>query len=132
MSSIQGKVVVITGASSGIGEAAAELLAARGAKVVVGARRKDRLDRLVASIAAKGGEARARTVNVADRADVKAFVDFAKAEFGRVDVIVNNAGVMPLAPLSDLKVDEWDRMVGRPPFMPIFQVGRCPITASFW
>jgi NADP-dependent 3-hydroxy acid dehydrogenase YdfG len=111
MSSIKGKVIVITGASSGIGEAAASLLAERGAKVVVGARRTDRLDKLVAGIAAKRGEARAKTVDVSSRADVKAFVDYAKAEFGRVDVIVNNAGVMPLSLMSDLKVDEWDRMI---------------------
>jgi NADP-dependent 3-hydroxy acid dehydrogenase YdfG len=111
MSGIQGKVIAITGASSGIGEAAALLLAGRGAKVVVGARRTDRLETLVAAIAAKGGEARARAVDVARRADVQAFVDFAKAEFGGVDVIINNAGVMPLAPMVALKVDEWDRMI---------------------
>ena len=111
MSGIQGKVIAITGASSGIGEAAALLLAGRGAKVVVGARRTDRLETLVAAIAAKGGEARARAVDVTRRADVQAFVDFAKAEFGGVDVIINNAGVMPLAPMVALKVDEWDRMI---------------------
>lgn len=111
MSGIQGKVIAITGASSGIGEAAALLLAGRGAKVVVGARRTDRLETLVAAIAAKGGEARARAVDVARRADVQAFVDFAEAEFGGVDVIINNAGVMPLAPMVALKVDEWDRMI---------------------
>lgn len=111
MSSIQGKVIAITGASSGIGEAAAELLADHGAKVVVGARRKDRLEKLVAGIEAKGGVARARAVDVSSRSDVQAFIDFAKAEFGPVDVIVNNAGVMPLSPMSALQVDEWDRMI---------------------
>lgn len=111
MSSIQGKVIAITGASSGIGEAAAELLADHGAKVVVGARRKDRLEMLVAGIEAKGGVARARAVDVSSRSDVQAFIDFAKAEFGPVDVIVNNAGVMPLSPMSALQVDEWDRMI---------------------
>lgn len=111
MSNIQGKVIVITGASSGIGEATAKLLAERGSKVVVGARRTERLEKLVAEIKAKGGEASFKAVDVAKRADVQAFVDYAKAEFGRVDVIVNNAGVMPLSLMSDLKVDEWDRMI---------------------
>lgn len=111
MSEIKGKVVLVTGASSGIGEAIARLLAGRGARVVVGARRTDRLETLVAEIAAAGGEARFRALDVTDRGDVKAFVDFAKAEFGQVDVLVNNAGVMPLSPLSALKFDEWDRMI---------------------
>jgi NADP-dependent 3-hydroxy acid dehydrogenase YdfG len=111
MSNIQGKVIVITGASSGIGEATAKLLAERGAKVVVGARRLDRLTNLVDEINAKGGEARAHAVDVASRASVQEFVSFAKWEFGRVDVIVNNAGVMPLSPMEALKVDEWDRMI---------------------
>jgi NADP-dependent 3-hydroxy acid dehydrogenase YdfG len=111
MSNIEGKVVAITGASSGIGEAAARLLAARGAKVVVGARRTDRLEKLVSDIAAKRGFARARAVDVTSRADVRGFVDFAKAEFGRVDVIVNNAGIMPLSPMAALQVDEWDYMI---------------------
>jgi NADP-dependent 3-hydroxy acid dehydrogenase YdfG len=111
MSNIKGKVVVITGASSGIGEAAAKLLAARGAKVVVGARRADRLEKLVAEVKAKGGDARAHAVDVTSRADVQEFVNFAKWELGKVDVLVNNAGVMPLSRLDALKVDEWDRMI---------------------
>jgi NADP-dependent 3-hydroxy acid dehydrogenase YdfG len=111
MSSIQGKVIIITGASSGIGEATARLLAERGAHVVVGARRTERLEQLVAEITAKGGSARFRAVDVASRKDTQALVDFAKSEFGRVDVLVNNAGVMPLSPLSALKVDEWDQMI---------------------
>jgi NADP-dependent 3-hydroxy acid dehydrogenase YdfG len=111
MSTIKDKVIVITGASSGIGEATAMLLAARGAKVVVGARRTDRLDKLKAAITAKGGDVRARAVDVSKRSDVQSFIDFAKAEFGRVDVLVNNAGIMPLSPLAELKVDEWDRMI---------------------
>ena len=111
MSSIQGKVIVITGASSGIGEATARLLAERGAHVVVGARRTERLEKLVAEITAKGGSARFRAVDVTSRKDTQALVDFAKAEFGRVDVLVNNAGVMPLSPLSALKVEEWDQMI---------------------
>ncbi len=111
MSNIKGKVIVITGASSGIGEAAASLLAERGAKVVVGARRTERLEKLVAGIKAKGGEAAFRAVDVTKREDVQAFVDFAKAKFGQVDVLINNAGVMPLSLMTDLKVDEWDRMI---------------------
>ena len=111
MSAIEGKVVVVTGASSGIGEATAKLLAAKGAHVVLGARRTDRLEALAEAISAKGGSVRIRTLDVVDRADMQAFVDFARAEFGRVDVIVNNAGVMPLSPLASLKLDEWDRMI---------------------
>ncbi len=111
MSTIQGKVVAITGASSGIGEATAKELARRGAKVVVGARRTDRLEKLVADITAKGGEARLRAVDVTKRGDVEAFIRFAKTELGRVDVLVNNAGIMPLSPMSALKVEEWDRMI---------------------
>jgi NADP-dependent 3-hydroxy acid dehydrogenase YdfG len=111
MSTIKGKVIAITGASSGIGEATAMLLAERGAKVVVGARRTERLEKLAAAVTAKGGDIRARAVDVAKRADVRSFIDFAKAEFGRVDAIVNNAGVMPLSRMAELKVDDWDRMI---------------------
>ena len=111
MSTIQGKVVLITGASSGIGEGTARLLAARGAHVVLGARRVDRLEALAAELTAAGGSVRVRALDVTDRADVQDFADFATAEFGRVDVIVNNAGVMPLSAIEALKVDEWDRMI---------------------
>ena len=111
MSTVEGKVVAITGASSGIGEAAARLLAERGAKVVVGARRSERLEKLVAAIQAKKGESRFRSLDVTSREDMKAFMDFSKAEFGRVDVLVNNAGIMPLSPMTALKIDEWDRMI---------------------
>ena len=105
------KVVLITGASSGIGEATARMLAERGATVVLGARRRDRLQALATDIAARGGTALARTLDVTSRSDMQAFVDEARARFGRVDVLVNNAGVMPLAPLSALKLDEWDTMI---------------------
>jgi NADP-dependent 3-hydroxy acid dehydrogenase YdfG len=111
MSNIKGKVVVITGASSGIGEAAARLLADKGAHVVLGARRTDRLDRLAEAITAADGSVRVRALDVVNRTDMQAFVDFAKEQFGRIDVMVNNAGVMPLSPLASLKVDEWDRMI---------------------
>lgn len=111
MSNIQDKVVLITGASSGIGEAVAKVLAARGARVVLGARRGERLQRLADAIAAAGGTAVACTLDVTDRADVQAFAGHALERFGRIDAIVNNAGVMPLSPLAALKVDEWDRMI---------------------
>jgi NADP-dependent 3-hydroxy acid dehydrogenase YdfG len=105
------KVVLVTGASSGIGEATARHLAAQGHRVVLGARREDRLHALVADIRAGGGQAAARALDVTDLADVQAFVDFAAQQFGDVDVIVNNAGVMPLSRLNALKIDEWNRMI---------------------
>lgn len=111
MSGIKEKVVIITGASSGIGEATARLLAQRGAHVVLGARRTERLEAIAAEIAAEGGSVRIRRLDVTRREDVQAFVDFAQSSFGRVDVIVNNAGVMPLSRLDVLKVEEWDRMI---------------------
>jgi NADP-dependent 3-hydroxy acid dehydrogenase YdfG len=111
MSGIQGKVIAITGASSGIGEAAARELARRGAHVVLGARRTARLERLVADIGAAGGSARYQALDVTRLDDVQAFVGFAREQFGRLDVIVNNAGVMPLSPLAALKIDEWNQMV---------------------
>ncbi|VXC80128.1 SDR family oxidoreductase [Pseudomonas sp. 9Ag] len=111
MSNINGKVVLITGASSGIGQATARLLAARGATVVLGARRVERLEQLAASITRAGGSAAFRALDVTSREDTQAFVDFAEQRFGRVDVIINNAGVMPLSRLDAMKVDEWDRMI---------------------
>ncbi len=111
MSNIQGKVVLITGASSGIGEAAARLIAAKGAQVVLGARRIERLQALAADIEAQGGSARFRALDVTDALDMQAFADFAKHEFGKIDVIINNAGVMPLSPLAALKIAEWDQML---------------------
>jgi len=105
------KVVLITGASSGIGVGIAHELAKAGATVVLGARRADRLEIVAAEIRAAGGTAMTCKVDVTDRADVAAFAEAARREFGRIDVIVNNAGVMPLSPMASLKVDEWDRMV---------------------
>ncbi|MBW8807311.1 MAG: SDR family oxidoreductase, partial [Lysobacter sp.] len=109
--SLHGKTVLITGASSGIGEATATLLAQRGANVVIGARRGERLQALEQAITASGGSVRHRLLDVTDAADVAAFVAYAQQQFGRVDVLVNNAGVMPLSPLSALKLDEWNRMI---------------------
>lgn len=108
---IDGKVVAITGASSGIGERTAKLLAQGGAKVVLGARRRDRIDALAKEISASGGKAVGFTVDVAKRAEVEAFVKGAVETFGRIDVIVNNAGIMPIAPIEALKVEEWDRQI---------------------
>jgi NADP-dependent 3-hydroxy acid dehydrogenase YdfG len=105
------KVVLITGASSGIGEATARVLAANGAKVVLGARRTERLEKIVAEIRAKGGVAEFRALDVAERGNVQECVDFAHDRLGRVDVIFNNAGVMPVSPMNALKVDEWDRII---------------------
>ncbi|OLU14764.1 oxidoreductase [Pseudomonas sp. PA1(2017)] len=111
MNDIQEKVVLITGASSGIGEGCARLLAEKGARVVLGARRVERLEQLVEEIRASGGQAIARRLDVTDAADVQAFVDAAMAEYGRVDVLLNNAGVMPLSMIEALKLDEWNRMI---------------------
>ncbi|WP_329473720.1 SDR family oxidoreductase [Streptomyces sp. NBC_01723] len=105
------KVVLVTGASSGIGEATAHRLAADGHRVFLGARRTDRLEKLAGRITAEGGTAAFRRLDVTDAADVRAFVSAAAERWGRVDVLVNNAGVMPLSPLAALKVDEWDRMI---------------------
>ncbi len=108
---IEGKIVVITGASSGIGESAARHLAKLGATVVLGARRTDRLEAIVQDIKAGNGKALAVKVDVTRRADVEALVHKAIETHGRIDVLVNNAGIMPIAPLALLKVDEWERMI---------------------
>ncbi|PRX96697.1 SDR family oxidoreductase [Allonocardiopsis opalescens] len=105
------KVVLVTGASSGIGAAAARRLAAAGHRLMLGARRTDRLEELAGRIAAEGGEAACRRLDVTDAADVHAFVAAARERWGRVDVMVNNAGVMPLSPLAALRTEEWDRMI---------------------
>ncbi|NOV24490.1 SDR family oxidoreductase [Cupriavidus necator] len=107
----QSKVILITGASSGIGEGAARLLAAQGHRLVIGARRTDRLAELTQSIEAYGGIVRYRELDVTSADDVTAFARFALDAFGRIDVLINNAGVMPLSPLNALKVGEWNRMI---------------------
>lgn len=108
---IAGKIVLITGSSSGVGESTAELLAARGAKVALAARRKDRLDDIVGRITKAGGTARACQMDVKSRSQVQACVDAVVADFGRLDVIVNNAGIMPIRPMAEVNVDEWDDMI---------------------
>ncbi|MAL98073.1 MAG: oxidoreductase [Alteromonadaceae bacterium] len=109
--SIANKVVIITGASSGLGEATARRLAGRGAKLVLAARREDRLKKLADDLQSGGAEVLVKSTDVTDRKQVEALVQAAKDKFGRVDVLINNAGLMPLAPLDALKVDEWDKMV---------------------
>lgn len=108
---IKDKVVVITGASSGMGEVAAKHLAKLGATVVLGARRIDRIERLSEEIWESGGKALAIATDVTKRDQVKKLVDTAVETFGRVDVLLNNAGIMPLSPMDRLNVDEWDTMV---------------------
>lgn len=111
MSDLNGKVIVITGASSGIGEAAARLLAESGAKVVMAARRTEKLKQIAEDIRKNGGQAEYKIVDVSKAEDVNHLIAFTQEKHGRVDVIVNNAGVMPLSPISALKVDEWNRMI---------------------
>ncbi|GAB7548006.1 SDR family oxidoreductase [Cupriavidus sp. CuC1] len=108
---IAGKVVVITGASSGLGEATARHLGAAGASLVLAARRGDRLETLAAEIRAKGGKVEVVVADVSRRADVEALVQKAIASFGRIDVMINNAGLMAIAPMSEAKVEEWERMI---------------------
>lgn len=111
MSTIEGKVILVSGASSGIGEGTARELAKRGAKVVLGARRTDRLERLAKEINDAGGTARFRALDVTSQEDFAAFVEFARKEFGKIDVLVNNAGIMPLSPMEALKIGEWNQMI---------------------
>ena len=102
------KTILITGASSGIGEATVRELAATGARLFIGARRGERLEAFAAEL---GGTVAWRTLDVTDAADFAAFADAAEQKFGRIDVLINNAGVMPLSPLAALKTDEWNRMI---------------------
>ncbi len=108
---IAGKVVVITGASSGLGEAAARLLASQGAAVVLGARRAERLGELVQEITASGGRAIAAPTDVTDPEQVENLVNTAVREYGRIDVMLNNAGVMPHSPLDRRRIDDWNRTI---------------------
>jgi NADP-dependent 3-hydroxy acid dehydrogenase YdfG len=108
---IKGKVVLITGASSGLGEATARRLSSEGATVVLGARRKDRIEALARELSARGGTAMALVTDVTERGQVKRLVDAAVENHGRIDVMINNAGIMPQAPLEKLQVAEWDQMI---------------------
>ena len=111
MSVIEGRVAIITGASSGIGEEAVKKLAAKGAKLVIGARRVDRLEKLAADLNQQGAEVLVQRTDVTQRADVQSLADLALSKFGRIDTMINNAGLMPLSYLSQTKVDEWDQMI---------------------
>jgi NADP-dependent 3-hydroxy acid dehydrogenase YdfG len=108
---LAGKVVVITGASSGLGAATARMLAARGASVVLGARRVEMMNALADEIRAAGGKVEVVATDVTHAAQVKNLIDIAVKTFGRLDVLVNNAGLMAIAPMSEVKVEEWDRMI---------------------
>ncbi|MNV24900.1 putative oxidoreductase [compost metagenome] len=108
---IKDKVVLITGASTGIGAEVARTLAARGAKVAIAARRQDKLDAVRAEIAAQGGDIRVYVMDVTDKHQVKAVVETVVQDFGRLDVIINNAGIMPIRPMSEVNTDEWDAMI---------------------
>jgi len=108
---IEGKVVVITGASSGLGEATARRLSDEGATIVLGARRSDRLKTLVSEITGKGGKALAKATDVTLVDEVRALVDAAVQAYGRIDVMINNAGLMPQSPLERLKIEDWNRMI---------------------
>lgn len=108
---VPSKVVLLTGASSGIGEATAQWLAGQGHRLVIGARRVDRLEALTETIRAEGGIVDYRALDVTSMEDMQAFADYALTLHGRIDVIINNAGIMPLSPLASLKVDEWNQMI---------------------
>jgi NADP-dependent 3-hydroxy acid dehydrogenase YdfG len=108
---LEGRVALVTGASSGIGVAVAEALAGAGASVLMAARREERLREIVARIEASGGVARFRPTDVSRREDVESLAREARERWGRIDVLVNNAGVMPLSPVASLRVDDWERMV---------------------
>lgn len=110
-SNIEGKVVVITGASSGLGEATARLLSAQGARVVLGARRVERIQALADELTGSGGQALAIPTDVTDYEQVKRLVDAAVQTYGRIDAMINNAGLMPHSPLERLKIDEWEQMI---------------------
>jgi hypothetical protein len=108
---IEGKVMLITGGSTGLGAETARFLAERGARVAVAARNKELLDAVVAEIVSTGGEARAYTLDVTDKNQVEAVTAEVVSDFGRLDVMINNAGIMPIRPMSEVNTDEWDAMI---------------------
>ena len=108
---IKNKVVIITGASSWIGKATALLLAESGAKVVLAARNQEKLEKAVNEIKERNGEAVYKVTDVSKREEVKSLIDFTISKYGKIDVIFNNAGLMPNSPLSEFRTDEWDEMI---------------------
>lgn len=108
---IEGKIVVITGASSGLGEATARHLSQQGATVVLGARRVQRIEALALELESRGSKAMAIQTDVTQSGQVQRLVDAAVAAYGRIDVMINNAGLMPHSPLERLKIADWDRMI---------------------
>jgi NADP-dependent 3-hydroxy acid dehydrogenase YdfG len=108
---IENKVILITGGSTGLGAETARFLASRGAKVAVAARRKTKLDEVVSDINANGGTARAYELDVTNKAQVEATVAAVVADFGKIDVLINNAGLMPIRPMAEVNTDEWDAMI---------------------
>lgn len=111
MNSISGKIVIITGASSGIGEATAKMLAERGAKLMLAARREERLQDLVSKIEQAGGTATYQTIDVTNYEQMQALAQATIDKYGKIDVLLNNAGLMPLSRLDKLRVEEWDKIV---------------------
>lgn len=111
MSGIEGKVIVITGASSGIGEAAALLLAGRGAKVVLGARREERLRALAERISSAGGACAFLPTDITRRGEVAALLQLARERYGRLDVVISNAGIASVSPFDELRVEDWEQMI---------------------
>lgn len=111
MTTLHGKTVIITGASSGIGEATARELASKGANIIIGARRLEKLEALASSLQEEGASVAVQQLDVTDLDQMRAIVQLALDRFGRVDAIVNNAGLMPLSPLAALKINEWNRMI---------------------
>ncbi len=111
MTALEGKSILITGASSGIGEATASLLALEGAHVVIGARRIEKLETLASTIRKEGGSVAVQQLDVTELQQMQSIVELAINQFGRLDAIVNNAGIMPLSPLGALKIEEWNRMI---------------------
>ena len=108
---IEGKVVLITGGGTGLGAETARHLASKGASVALAARRRNKLDEVVARITGAGGRASAYLLDVADKKQFKGVVDVVIADFGRLDVLINNAGLMPIRPMAEVNTDEWDAMI---------------------